>query len=513
MGLRDLIARLRRLPNVVETVSTKVDLIEQQIGDLRQFVERTNSSLTSDLEAGRTATGQKFTELHGALDAQHESRKSIPSEVCQLLSIEIGGLSAAIAEARGTLANGLNATENLLLGRLSLIQSQVETFAAQITAISEALAGFEHRSSIRNGEISNGVNALHNAVLQGNNELVVSFATRLNGISGGIDAKVLGLTADIAELSATLAGRQGAMANEVNAILNAVLPQTQGFHSIEQHVNQLARSFAEAREIDAGLNMLMARGTSALIARMQGNPAAKTKAVLPPNAVATLAEQMTAIKKIAPNNFAAWHAAYEAGVAEGVRSTEGNLSHEGHTGAGYFRMFINVHARGRVLDIGCGPIAVPSYLNDWPTDAIAGIDPQMPFESRPFPFAQSFAESIPWPDASFETVVIGTSLDHIYLLDQALAEIKRVLVPAGRLLIWTALFDETPPYLPKGPKFTPPDSYHLFHPGRNWFYELFQPDYRLIERILSVANAELLAYELKAPLGCRGDPDAVRSPT
>ena len=491
MGLRDLIARLRRLPNVVETASTKVDLIKQQIDDLQQFVERT------------------------------------PAEVRQLLSSEIGGVSAAIAGAQGTLANNLNATENVLLGRLALMQSQVETLAAQITSISETLAGFEHRSSIRNGEIANGVNALHNAVLLGNNELIsfatrlngeisngvnalhnavllgnnelVSFASRLNGISGGIDAKVLGLTADIAGLSATLAGRQGAMANEVNAILNAVLPQTQGFHSIEQHVDRLARSFAEAREIDAGLSMLMARGTSALIARLQGNPAAKTKAVLSPNAVATLGEQMTAMKKIAPNNFAAWHAAYEAGVAEGIRSAEGNLSHEGHIGAGYFRMFINVHARGRVLDVGCGPIALPSYLNDWPIDAVAGIDPQMPFEPRPFPFAQSFAESIPWPDRSFETVVIGTSLDHIYLLDEALAEIKRVLVPAGRLLIWTALFDETPPYLPKGPKFTPPDSYHLFHPGRNWFYQLFQSDYRLIEKIPTVANAELLVYELKAP--------------
>ena len=92
--------------------------------------------------------------------------------------------------------------------------------------------------------------------------------------------------------------------------------------------------------------------------------------------------------------------------------------------------------------------------------------------------------------------MIATSLDHIFLLDNALAEIKRVLVPSGRLLIWTAIFDQTSRYLPRGPKFDPPDRFHLFHPGRNWFYELFQSDYRLIERIPSIANTELIAYEL-----------------
>jgi SAM-dependent methyltransferase len=456
MGLRDLISLMRRLPDTVSTVLQKFDLVEQQIDNLRKLVERININLAADLVAERRADRQKLDELPTILEKMRH-----------LLNNEIKG---AATYAQGSLANSLNATENVLVGRLSLMHSQIETFAPQIAAISEMLAGFEHRTSTRNGEISNEINALQNAVLLGHNDL------------------------------ASLAGsRHGAMANEINAILNAVLPQTLGFQAVEQRLEQLARSFVEMREIDAGLNMLMARSTSALIARIDGRLKSKTMPVLPPNPITTLAEQMAAMRLMAPNNFSTWYAAYERGVAEGLRTREGNLSHEGHIGAGHFRMFINVHARGRVLDVGCGPIALPSYLNDWPIRALAGLDPQLPFEPHSFPFAQSFAETIPWPDASFETVVIGTSLDHIYLLDQALAEVKRVLVPDGRLLIWTAIFDETPLYMPKGPKFTPPDSYHLFHPGRNWFYELFRPDYRMIERLPSVANAELVAYELIAP--------------
>jgi SAM-dependent methyltransferase len=475
MDLRSLFKRLRELPYAAEQALGRLSLIEQQIHELRTVleVEQANRKLlTSDIEVLATSV----TDMQGALA---NSIAGMQATLANSIASTQGTLANSIASTQGTLANSLNATENVLLGRFSLMQGQIETIGAQLTTVLEALAGFEHRMSTRNGEISNEVNALHNAVLLQAQDRV-------------------SLAQGTAELNATFGIRHGEMANEVNAILNAVLPQSQGVQAIERRLEQSARYFDEARAVDAGLNMLMARGISALIARTYRNPASRTAPVALPKSAATIADQMTAMKQIAPLNFSAWHATYQAGVAEGLRTTEGNLSHEGHYGAGHFRMFVDVHARGRVLDVGCGPIALPSYLSDWPIDALAGIDPQLPFEPHPFPFAQSFAESIPWPDSSFETVVIGTSLDHVYLLDQALAEIKRVLVPGGRLLIWTAIFDETPRYIPKGPKFDPPDSYHLFHPGRNWFYELFQSDYRMIERIPSIANAELLAYELKS---------------
>jgi SAM-dependent methyltransferase len=129
---------------------------------------------------------------------------------------------------------------------------------------------------------------------------------------------------------------------------------------------------------------------------------------------------------------------------------------------------------------------------------LAGFDPLKPLAPHPFPFAQSLGETVPWPDNSFETVVVATSLDHVYLLDKALAEIKRVLVPKGRLILWTALLPETPPYDPYGPQITPPDQFHLFHPGRNWFLALFEADFDLIERMPTVAQAEMIAYQLKA---------------
>ena len=47
-----------------------------------------------------------------------------------------------------------------------------------------------------------------------------------------------------------------------------------------------------------------------------------------------------------------------------------------------------------------------------------------------------FATSIPWPDASFDTVVVSEVLEHLddATLEGSLAEIRRVLRPGGRIL-------------------------------------------------------------------------------
>ena len=106
-----------------------------------------------------------------------------------------------------------------------------------------------------------------------------------------------------------------------------------------------------------------------------------------------------------------------------------------------------------------------------------------PYDEHPFAFARSTAEFIPWPDETFETVVAATSLDHVYLLDRALAEIRRVLVRGGRFILWSAVFPHTPPYDPYAEAIIPPDLYHLFHPGENWFPAMLGQYFRLIERI------------------------------
>ena len=286
-----------------------------------------------------------------------------------------------------------------------------------------------------------------------------------------------------------LAAQVGPIANEVNGTLNMVATHGTAQGAMVEALGRIEARLAADNEHVTALGLLVARGIASLLGRPAERLIVQHAIDVPP-----IAAQLKQLEANAPNNFAHWHDAYTRGTAAGERSVFGTYSHEGHAGAGHFRMFIDVHARGRLLDFGCGPLSMPSYLDDWPHDQLAGFDPQPPFEPQPFAFGISLGEWIPWPDASFETVVIATSLDHVYLLDQALEEVKRVLVPDGRLLIWTAMFPETPPYDPYGPTIVPPDAYHLFHPGRNWFYDLFSADYDLIERMEAVSQSEMLAY-------------------
>jgi SAM-dependent methyltransferase len=284
------------------------------------------------------------------------------------------------------------------------------------------------------------------------------------------------------------------IANEVNCALNVILAQQASQSVIINSISDIQTQLNLMQERILNINFLATRSTSALLRRGQ-IALEKPIALAKPGKAASLEKQIETLRKAAPNNIDAWIAAYEAGLAEYHKTKEGNLSHEGHMGAGIFRMFVNVHGRGRLLDFGCGPLAVPIYLADWPINQIAGFDPLEPFEPHPFLFARTFGENIPWPDQSFETIVIGTSLDHVYLLDKVLDELKRLLTPRGRLLVWTAMVDSTAPYDPYGPAINQPDAFHLFHPGKNWFYDLFEKDYELLERMETVAGAEMLAYQ------------------
>ena len=127
-----------------------------------------------------------------------------------------------------------------------------------------------------------------------------------------------------------------------------------------------------------------------------------------------------------------------------------------------------------MLDVGCGPYAVPSYLQDYPLELLYGIDPLEPFEPHPFTFARGLAESLPFPDRVFDVVVAATSLDHAFSLDLALAEAARVIKPGGSFLVWDGFVKGSPKYDPSNEHLVPVDQFHLFPlrrglvRGRSW---------------------------------------------
>jgi ubiquinone/menaquinone biosynthesis C-methylase UbiE len=101
------------------------------------------------------------------------------------------------------------------------------------------------------------------------------------------------------------------------------------------------------------------------------------------------------------------------------------------------------HARGRVLEIGGGtgfnlqhyPTAIEELVVTEPAPGMLERARRRAATTElPVTVLQASAESLPFEDSSFDTVVSTLVLCSVEDLDRALAEIHRVLRPGGQLL-------------------------------------------------------------------------------
>ena len=176
------------------------------------------------------------------------------------------------------------------------------------------------------------------------------------------------------------------------------------------------------------------------------------------------------LEKLQPKTYPLWYARTYGDPSHLYEDDPmNNCSVEGHKVAPDFARFIAPRLRGRVLDIGCGPQATPLYLEGYPPAMISGIDPLWPTSYHNFEFAQGVAEFLPWDDATFDTVITGTSLDHVLDLARAMDELARVLKPGGLYMAWEHIFSDVPPYV-AGVPHAYQDECHLFKFGP-WFFD------------------------------------------
>jgi SAM-dependent methyltransferase len=90
---------------------------------------------------------------------------------------------------------------------------------------------------------------------------------------------------------------------------------------------------------------------------------------------------------------------------------------------------------GEVLDVGCGR---KPYQHLTPATRYVGVDLDTP-ATRALAAADFYYDGrkLPFPDAGFDAVVCSQVLEHVFTPDAFLAEIRRVLRPAGVLLLAT----------------------------------------------------------------------------
>jgi ubiquinone/menaquinone biosynthesis C-methylase UbiE len=117
------------------------------------------------------------------------------------------------------------------------------------------------------------------------------------------------------------------------------------------------------------------------------------------------------------------------------------------------REWLGERARGRILEVAIGTGRnLPHYASD---AVVTGIElsPAMLAIARQragnlgraVEFREGDAVHLPSDDASFDTVVCALSLCSIPVPDIAIGEMKRVLVPGGRLLLLDHIGSSWPP--------------------------------------------------------------------
>jgi SAM-dependent methyltransferase len=141
----------------------------------------------------------------------------------------------------------------------------------------------------------------------------------------------------------------------------------------------------------------------------------------------------------------AWNQLQENGMVSYAADPQRNLSVGERQDCHRFAEFC--HARGLVLDVGCGPQPWPAYFERGSGRTYVGVDPLADESPSDFMKFAALAEHLPFGPATFDHILFSTTLDHFVDPAVALAEAARVCRPDGEIDVWLGEKDpDSPPH-------------------------------------------------------------------
>ena len=98
------------------------------------------------------------------------------------------------------------------------------------------------------------------------------------------------------------------------------------------------------------------------------------------------------------------------------------------------------HARGRLLDLGCGSVPYYGIYRDLVESCVCVDWPASFHENRHLDAHVDLNGGLPFRDAQFDTVLLTDVLEHIARPEPLMQEIARILKPAGRVVVFVPFF-------------------------------------------------------------------------
>lgn len=103
--------------------------------------------------------------------------------------------------------------------------------------------------------------------------------------------------------------------------------------------------------------------------------------------------------------------------------------------AGFYHRALPIHARGRLLDLGCGKVPLYQAYRNFVTDTVCVDWGNTRHKSEHLDFECDLTQILPLDDEMFDTIILSDVLEHIPNPTQLWSEMRRVLAPGGKILL------------------------------------------------------------------------------
>jgi SAM-dependent methyltransferase len=103
--------------------------------------------------------------------------------------------------------------------------------------------------------------------------------------------------------------------------------------------------------------------------------------------------------------------------------------------ARFYETNLKLHAKGRLLDLGCGKVPLFDAYRHYVTDNICIDWENTAYKNDHLDFEADLTKELPFADGEFDTIILSDVLEHIAEPERLCGEIARVLSPKGKLLM------------------------------------------------------------------------------
>jgi len=103
--------------------------------------------------------------------------------------------------------------------------------------------------------------------------------------------------------------------------------------------------------------------------------------------------------------------------------------------AGCYDANLKLHAKGRLLDLGCGKVPLFDAYRNYVTDNICIDWENTLHKNDHLDFEADLTKELPFSDGEFDTIILSDVLEHIPEPERLCREMARMLSPKGKLLM------------------------------------------------------------------------------